>query len=792
MLRVMKKVQSTSPVSKEYEEKPQLVLRVGFAGNARLGEADPEVQKRRIGEVLEMIGEDLAAIAPGTDCTRDKEIPKIAKFYSDGLPLLRLVTGLCEGADQLAFEALEELDVRCLQSENAAVIGFDVEAYRASRPPEYQPIFDEHIQQCSYVLQADGIYEKAPKDAPEADQKRGDRKRSRGYRAQSALLLRQSDILVAMIDPEKGGKAGGTLETIQNALSFQIPVVLLNLRSSGVVMLEPGQVLPDELEAGDDANWKDTLSHWITKIVADPELSENTLSEDAALHGQDLLDEYFKALNSADGKPVSCAVSRPNISKLWDWFEGKFQSQAPKGKSTTPTEKPHGLREFERFREPARQLSEHYSGLYRNIFFRNSLFAFIAVLLATLSLLILGEGKSLHQEVGVKMELTQQAEPHQKGTDESGVAEQEEPVPQESSNIKAGSADTPHEESGGHGPKAGESYFSWWVILILFVLAVCKLTLVWKIFRGTHQATHHNWNDRGVDYRYLAERLRTMLYLPSVGSFQPPAASPPQYASRVVRQSAVDWLFDAITRSVSPAGWVKECEVEIEGKAMKVRLIRLEPSETLSGIKDGWLQEQVGYHRENALKTQRMNHWLETLGTMMTFLVIGIVAIDIILLSLKFFHLLHPVLAAATPYIVFFTAVIPALVASLNLVRYQSECKRLAERSVVLERTLGGRIEKASQIEPSPQGGFARLGSMFEKFRILMKLFFGFPPLGERMITDNGKIHEGEILLRHIQENQELGSHCVKVLYYTEGVAEIFVQEVAEWSVLYAKELIEP
>ena len=96
---------------------------------------------------------------------------------------------------------------------------------------------------------------------------------------------------------------------------------------------------------------------------------------------------------------------------------------------------------------------------------------------------------------------------------------------------------------------------------VLLALAALKLWIVVFIFRSTHAAIHGEWNDRAVDYRYISERLRALYYLPLIGSFQPPAAAPAQYASRVVRQSAVDWLFDAIIRSVPPAQFAKDAEI---------------------------------------------------------------------------------------------------------------------------------------------------------------------------------------------------------------------------------------
>ena len=57
------------------------------------------------------------------------------------------------------------------------------------------------------------------------------------------------------------------------------------------------------------------------------------------------------------------------------------------------------------------------------------------------------------------------------------------------------------------------------LFLSLHFLGGLKLVVVIFIFRNTHQANHGDWNDKAVDYRYLAERLRSWFYLPRAGSF---------------------------------------------------------------------------------------------------------------------------------------------------------------------------------------------------------------------------------------------------------------------------------
>lgn len=70
-----------------------------------------------------------------------------------------------------------------------------------------------------------------------------------------------------------------------------------------------------------------------------------------------------------------------------------------------------------------------------------------------------------------------------------------------------------------------------WSLPVLLAFAMVELVLLIIISRNTRRANKEKWNDLAVDYRYLAERLRGMFYLPLAGSQQPPAAAPPQFAS---------------------------------------------------------------------------------------------------------------------------------------------------------------------------------------------------------------------------------------------------------------------
>jgi hypothetical protein len=247
---------STPPV---FPSRPRLVLRVGFAGSQRLvtdqeldaqtlpddemartqeqanrvaARAERRRLERALSHVLEALGHTLAAIAPRASVTQVRE-SRVDGFYSSQCPLLRLVTGLCEGADALAAQLLDRVNIatdsndtcganaRCLETELAAVIPFAVETYRRSRPDSFQGEFDRQLASCAWVLELDGIYEKPVSDTTEAK-----KRRARVYRAQSSFLLRQSDILIAAANPDRPSKPGGTLETVREALAFGLPIAI--------------------------------------------------------------------------------------------------------------------------------------------------------------------------------------------------------------------------------------------------------------------------------------------------------------------------------------------------------------------------------------------------------------------------------------------------------------------------------------------------------------------------------------------------------------------------------------
>ena len=148
--------------------RPRLVLRLGFAGARDLPTNVTEPLTTVLVSVFETIARQLVEIATGQP-GRPGKPPRISRFYSQEAPLLRLITGLAEGADAFALGALDLVaagpaPVSGFAAELAAVLPFDVAAYRRSRNEAFRPEFDRQAARCAYILTLDGIYDKPHPD----------------------------------------------------------------------------------------------------------------------------------------------------------------------------------------------------------------------------------------------------------------------------------------------------------------------------------------------------------------------------------------------------------------------------------------------------------------------------------------------------------------------------------------------------------------------------------------------------------------------------------------------------
>ena len=224
-------------------------------------------------------------------------------------------------------------------------------------------------------------------------------------------------------------------------------------------------------------------------------------------------------------------------------------------------------------------------------------------------------------------------------------------------------------------------------------LSLIKILVVFAIFRLAERANTKALAHRAADYRYISERLRAMSYLPKVGSLRSPAPWSLPYTTRVAAQGVMDRLFVSIVRQAEPLA-------TLEGR-VDDKIIRPDAATAMKAIRDSWIAGQINYHASNHAKLKALGGWLEHLGRTLNKLVIIVVLSDLILLILETVDLIPwasgPVAAPIwiEPTLVGFAAILPAAVASINGVRFQSECTRLADRSLQMAGELSN-LERRS------------------------------------------------------------------------------------------------
>lgn len=681
--------------------RPDLVFRVAFTGNITIPAESALLRSQALDTVLGSLARELITLP--TPPTQVSNAHCLTDYYASSPPLLRMVTGLAEGSDVEATDAFHRLAegknsvinslAVTIRTEIAAVLGCNVADYRNSRPAAHRLTFDELVQECTYVLALDGVYQSGPAGSSE---------RKRLYRAQSTFLLRHADLLIAVADPQKAGEAGGTLETLRKALLFGLPVVFIHSGTGHIHYFAPGtdptpelEALAEPLEELRAVNWQQPLAAWVRGTIDNvppDEVNDGTASDQLLKEENYLLKEYFTVAHTPLYNKVNTAEELPSrraswLERRWQKFEGRFKSAT----STTRQDR-QLITPYDHYRNRAADLGSHYAGRFRGTFITNYGLAIVVAILVACSIIVL-DYQATHP--------------------------------------------------GAEYP------------LVAALLEAGKLLVIGIIFYHSYTANNNFWNDRAVDYRYLSERLMALRVLPVLGSFQPPSAVALHFASRVSRQSAVEWLFKAITRSVPPLppdAPLTEIPVAPDN-TLRVRLLTRDTKEGIKKIK-WWLDREVGYHAKNQHTMHGINSFLKRSVVIMGGLSLAAVVVNVILLLTMVDWETHLSGAEKTheathheylvPLLLLLTVVLPIIVVGLSGIRLQSEAHRLTERSVFLRRLLTKRQREVNDLDQRLTSGKP------------------LPTLPNAAVLDMG-----------------------------EKIAADHVQEVTEWSVVYAKELLE-
>lgn len=634
-------------------EKPILALTLSIAGKRDVGEAVRPGLDAALSLIFGQVEASLAA------CRAHAEAGGVlASRFSEAAARLTLVTGLADGADQIAADLFLGKDGQApgVSRVLGAILPCDAPTYVRNSPVSDHGAFERQLQACAFVMELDGSLPEPPTAKAAGVEARLDVVRARGgaFSAQSEFLMRHSDLLIAVDEEAAGGQVGGTRQTIRNALEFGLPVVLVRLGQAGVMIVRTRSDLEHPcVLVGDEA--RAALDSLVRELVG------LTGTGFDAHYVRTLLDEFYGPASPGRSRARRQGV----LPAVWRAFESRFE--APRAAlSAQPAASAYAA-----YRQRASELSSYYAGLYRGSFLVGYALAVVAVTLAVASLLTL---------LALALDTLPEA----------------------------------------------------WGLPILIGLGGLKLLSVGGMTLLAKQAHEQHLSHRAADYRYLAERLRAMTFLPQAGSLRPPSHLSQPFATRVATQGIIDRLFDSIVRQAEPLATLP-CS---EG-----RTVRPDAGAARRIVDHDWIAAQADYHNNNAILLQRITQWLEAGARRLNGLIVGIVLADLALLGLHLFHVLPESLAkvletGVEPALIALAAILPAAVASMNGVRFQSEFSRLADRSEQM------------------------------KFELL-----------------------------HLQKRARTlwarSDRALDVLYVAEDAARLTLDEVAEWTALYGKEFLE-
>ena len=218
--------------------KPIIALTLVLAGKREIpGEALDNLTAA-LDLVFGAIGDRLAALGPAGPAA-----PGLAGRFALGQPpRLTLITGLADGADQIAqgrFLARRP-DPGVLAQAVGAVLPCERRTFARNSPVADADAFERSAAACDFIIELDERLPPAPRSADAtliAERRRVRRERGDAFEAQAEMLLRNGDILLAVDDPDDDGRAGGTRQTIGRALDQGLPVVLHRLGEPGVSLL---------------------------------------------------------------------------------------------------------------------------------------------------------------------------------------------------------------------------------------------------------------------------------------------------------------------------------------------------------------------------------------------------------------------------------------------------------------------------------------------------------------------------------------------------------------------------
>ena len=589
--------------------------------------------------VRERITQVLAAVAGAVEAFRTGDPD--AAFYTDAAPVLTANSPLAEGADRLFAEEALRLgyDLYCIMPFPQADFEADFRSPEAFEPQSLARFHDllARAGPGLRTLELDG----------------DPTRRSEAYQAAGRVVLNQSDLLIVVWDGGASKGIGGTLDTLREAIAFEVPAL-----------------------------WIDTKAPFIWKL----------------LRSQDDLD----SLGPEEARPADAALAdaREDNHALHAAVSAVVHEELRVPRADGAAARPSQLGAYLRERQ-ARHNPAFAWKLFRDL---------------------LGEGVLRPPPLRVRDYLEQiKADwPTRDDAGESGV-----PLTGESVSWINGAL-RPHyawsDKLADRYADAHRSGFLWSSLLAVTAVFIALLPMAagWRTGRPATLATaiveavvlvfmvglpllarRRRWHQRWMEYRVLAEMIRELKILATLGGGRPLPRTPAHLANYGdPTQSWMYWQVRAIGRATAAPS------AKIDGRYL------IEQAEDLFEFLAG----QVGFHHLNCERLERIHRRLHQST-------LGLFCLSIVGVLLNWF--LPAAMGASEPawisrWLILISAVFPALGAALASIDNQGEFARLQRRSrAMAERFADVRLRIAT-LRHSPRLSLDALADLASRTATMM------------------------------------------------------------------------
>jgi hypothetical protein len=188
--------------------RPRLALRVGITGQ----------RAEQLDDMAETAAMDIVGVLAALRGAVIRLAGAEKELFASEPPLLRCISALASGTDQLAARAALELEYRL----SAPLPFVRNDYFQDFTSASEEAAFDYLIARCDSVFELDGS--RARETA--------------AYEAAGLTVLRQSDVLLAVWDGEEARGRGGTAEIVRAALESAIPVIWIKPGESGARLID--------------------------------------------------------------------------------------------------------------------------------------------------------------------------------------------------------------------------------------------------------------------------------------------------------------------------------------------------------------------------------------------------------------------------------------------------------------------------------------------------------------------------------------------------------------------------